>query len=206
MEEESKTQETLLENARLSIERIRTKAKVISGELEEIRRGKVFSFASRLKPPRDLRTDIAPAFQQLYDDSIIFYKDIKGFRLQSSLSLHGIPYLQYSLRPRRDALSGVLLAFILDVPLKQGEAGIEIVSNKGGIHHHCRVPIGSVDPIRPTKFAFSPIEGTEQEDLWLRVFVSGVDTPVRLFEWQEYRLWGLGRLQRKAFCGLVFDE
>jgi len=186
-------------------ELFKTSLKLMSSEVEEMRRRKAIRLVSRLKSPRDLSADVVPVFRQLLDDSYIFNDDIRGYRLQPSISLHAQPFLYYPLRVNRAKLSGILLAFIIDVPLSQGEAGIEIVSASGSILHNCRLPVTLVYPTCPTKFTFPPLEESAREDLWLRVFVSGVDVPVRLFEWQRYKLWGLGRLERRAFCGYIFD-
>jgi hypothetical protein len=180
------------------------KGKIIAFELELFRHLKVIQWVNRFYPKPDLQNDIGPAFQQLKDDSFIFTKNMKGYRLQSSTNLQEVPYLEYSLDLSRPNLIGILLAPILDLPSQNGELAIEILSPSEAVVARSTVALDQIKEFAPTRFDFPPVQGTGQGRFRLRVLVHSADTHVRIFEWGKYGIFGLGPIQTRAFCGFLF--
>jgi hypothetical protein len=56
----------------------------------------------------------------------------------------------------------------------------------------------------PVTFDFDPIAESDRMELKMRVYVQGVDAPVRIFELRRYSLGGFGRLKSRPFAGFVF--
>src|SRR5262249_24972474 len=84
------------------------KGKTVAAELDAFRRRRVTRWLSRLRPGGDQRYEIAPAFQQLKDDSFLFTPNLKRFRLQPSRNLQHVPFLAYPLELGRPNWGGVL--------------------------------------------------------------------------------------------------
>jgi SAM-dependent methyltransferase len=175
-------------------------------ELRALRRHHETRRWARFHRGGDLRNEIAPAFQQLKDDSLLFTRSLRGFRLQTSIDLSTVPFLAYPLKLHRPGLSGMLLAPILDFPAQDGRFGIEIVSPANAIVAQTVIPCSEIDVRVPTTFRFAPIADSHQGRFWLRVFVRDVTEPLRIFEWRKYRFAGFGPLQTRAFCGFLFTE
>jgi SAM-dependent methyltransferase len=177
-------------------------------ELRALRRHHETRRWARFHRGGDLRNEIAPAFQQLKDDSLLFTRSLRGFRLQTSPDLCSVPFLAYplELELHRPGLSGLLLAPILDFPAQDGRFGIEIVSPANTIVAQIAMPCSEIDVRVPTTFRFAPIADSHQGRFWLRVFVRDVTEPLRIFEWRKYRFAGFGPLQTRAFCGFLFTE
>ena len=197
--------ETELLEAQHTVQIIRRKAGSICRELELSRNRRVVRWLDRFFNTCDLRNDISPAFQQLKDDSLIFTKNLIGYRLQSSINLERVPFLQYPLDLDRPNLKGILLAPVLDLPLTQGLLAIEIISPENTIVTQSFIPAVRINDCDPTCFEFSPISNTDQGRFWLRVFVREIDGPLRIFEWRKYPIFGLGPLRTRAFCGFQFE-
>jgi hypothetical protein len=176
----------------------------VTTELTAFRRRRATRWLRRFQPGGDLQNEIAPAFQQLKDDSLLFTRSLKGYRLQPSADLRFVPFLAYPLELCQLNLRGIMLAPIFDFPGTLGRFGIEIVSPANTIVAQCTVPVDQVDGRVPTRFEFAPIADSHQGRFWLRVFVRDVVEPVRVFEWRKYGWGGLGRLQTRAFCGFLF--
>jgi hypothetical protein len=144
-------------------------------------------------------------FQQLKDDSAIFHGDLHSLRLQPSLSLLRVPFLSYHFRLSRARLCGILLAPVLDVPLQVGELCVRIFSAPDNLLASCSKSVANMSDEEPTSFTFAPIENSDEIDLTLRVYVQGVDAPVRIFELRRYALSGFGKLQSRPFVGYLFE-
>jgi hypothetical protein len=184
----------------------RDKGKIMARELDLFRRRTVIRWVNRFYRNPDLQNDISPGFQQLKDDSFIFTRKMKGYRLQPSVNLRGIPYLEYALDLIRPNLSGIFLAPILDLPSPNGELGIEILSPSQNTVGRSVIPIRQINESIPTRFNFPPIQDSDRGHFRLRVFVHDGDAPVRIFEWRKYSAFGLGPLKTKAFCGFLFQD
>lgn len=191
-----------LESARLQSARQRSMAQ----ELDSFRHRRITRLVQRFRGESDLYHDLAAPFQQLKDDSQLFGPGLKGYRLQPSVGLHRVPFLQYPLCLGRPNLAGVSLATNMDLTPESGVLGIEIVSPANEIVVQEVVPARGIDPSVPTRIDFPPIADSHQGRFRLRVFVREVDVPVRVLEWRKYSCLGLGRLQTRAFCGFHFDD
>jgi hypothetical protein len=148
---------------------------------------------------------VAPAFQQLLDDSRIF-SDIRGFQLQPSTNLQRVAFVSYPLFLGRANLKALLLAVILKVPHSDGRIGVEIVSAQKRIVAQAAVGLAGLTEAGPVRLDIPPFKETDRARFWLRVFVRDASLPVRIFEWRRYPLAGLGPAQARAFCGFVFDS
>ncbi|MBM4255588.1 MAG: hypothetical protein FJ147_06780 [Deltaproteobacteria bacterium] len=177
---------------------------IVSAELTALRQRRTTRWLSRFQLGGDLREAVAPAFQQLKDDSLHLTPHLKGYRLQPSTDLRFVPFLTYPLELQQSHFNGLLLAPILDLPASQGSLGIEIVSPANIIMLHTLLPLVQIDEQAPTHFTFSPIADSQQGRFWLRVFVRDAIEPVRIFEWRKYRFGRFGYLQTRAFCGVNF--
>jgi SAM-dependent methyltransferase/MoaA/NifB/PqqE/SkfB family radical SAM enzyme len=183
-----------------------SKGKAISSELDLFRHRKVTRLMNRFLNKSDLQNDLLPTFLQLKDDSFIFTKNLKGYRLLPSKNLQWIPFVHYPLELNRKNLKGILLAPIMDFPSRNGMLGIEILSPDGRIVAHSVVPASQINETLPTRFDFPPIPNSDRGRFWLRVFVHHVDFPVRIFEWKKYGFLRFGSPQTRAFCGFLFEN
>ncbi len=197
--------EMALRQVQSTLQIVNNKTILISHELDLFRHRKIIRMINRFFDKSDLREDISPAFQQLKDDSFIFSKNLKGYRLQPSTNLQRVLFFQYPFDLNRPNLKGILLAPILDLPLSTGSFGIEIVSPSNTIVTQVAIPADQIKEYEPTSFEFPTIQDTDWGRFWLRVFVREVDGPIRLFEWRKYTAFGLGPLQTKPFCGFIFE-
>jgi hypothetical protein len=175
----------------------------MSRELDALRHRRATRWLNRLSTA-NAWDEIDPAFQQLKDDTLIFNKSLKGYKLVPSVNLQRVPFLHYPLDLKRPHLKGILLAPILDFPLSLGIFGIEIVSPQSTIVAQATLPVGEIREERPTRFEFPPIANSDQGRFWLRVFTKEIDGSFRVFEWRKYGAWGIGNLRRKAFCAFLF--
>ncbi|OGP75037.1 MAG: hypothetical protein A2V86_05685 [Deltaproteobacteria bacterium RBG_16_49_23] len=202
----SAIREAELEQANIEIGRFRIKGKAIVHELDLFRNRKLTRWFNQFFEKSNLWNDILPSFQQLKDDSLMLNKGLKGYRLQPSLNLQRVSFLYYPLDLNRPDLRGILLASILDLPLTRGELGVEIVSPSNTIVAQRALPVNQIDESVPVRFDFAPIKHSDHGRFWLRVFAREIDTPVRIFELRKYSAFGLGPLQARAFCGLLFEN
>ena len=206
------TREAELEQARATVAvreaelvQIRNQGKSVAAELDSFRHRRIIRWVERFTNRANASDAIAPAFQQLKDDSLIFTKGLAGFLLQPSNNLQRVPFLYYPLNLDRANLRGILLAPILDFPPMGGTLGTEIVSPSNTIVAQATAATNQINITAPTRFDFAPISDSDQGCFWLRVFVRGVDVPVRIFEWRKYSMFGFGRAQTRAFCGFIFE-
>ena len=199
------TAQTQIAQAEQRLSVFQLKATQAATELNTFRQRRVIRVLSRVRPSPDLSPQLAPTFQQLRDDSLLFTSDLHGFRLQPSVNLASAPFVAYSLSLQRPQLSGVLFAVIVDLPLTHGEFGIEIISPANTIVVQHSIPCSDINTDTPTPLTFPALPDSDQSGFGLRVFVRAVTTPIRIFEWQKYTWGGLGYLQTRAFCGFLFD-
>ncbi len=155
---------------------------------------------------KDFRNNLSPAFHPLIADSKVLTNQLSRYRLQPSVNLRGVPFLEYALRPARAYLKGILLAPIVDLPSEKGLLGIEISSPSRERIAYSTFPIRAMSEFVPAPFEFQPIEDSDQGIFRLRVFARGVDCPIRIFEWRKYSYLGWGPLRTRPFCGLLFQK
>jgi hypothetical protein len=191
---------------REEFDQLKNKSKLLSYELDQSRNRKVVRAVNRVLDRGDARKDLSPAFQQLQDDSAIFIAKLKSYRLQPSINLQRVPFLQYPLDLDRSNLKGILLVPILDLPLSEGILGVEIISPSNKVVCQSIISATQIDASIPTSLEFSPITDSDQGRFWLRVFVREVDGPIRIFEWRKYSGFGFGPVQTRGFNGLLFQN
>jgi hypothetical protein len=150
-----------------------------------------------------LHTGLNPTFQKFLDDSSLF-QDVKGFALQPSRSLHNIEHIDYKIEFKQPGLSMVSIAPVLDIPLRQGVLGIELLSPENQVVRKITISVSQLRKDEPATFTFDPIPDTQQGKWKLRVFVRNVEEPIRLFEWQRFSWRGFGRLQTLIFAAFDF--
>jgi len=205
LQERCEKAERDLAHARADLAQILEKSRTAVFELDAFRHSKIAKFFKRFLDRSDFRDKISPTFQQLKDDSLIFNAGMQAYRLQPSINLTRIPFLQYSLDVHLPNLKGILLAAIPDLPMRNGVIGVEIVSPSNKIVTQSTVMANEVDETIPVRFDFDTIKDSGNGPFYLRVFTKEIETPVRIFEWRKYKLFGLGPLRTKAFCGFVFE-
>ena len=188
------------------VARFEARAMVLTKELDAWRQWRISRWLDRLRLLRDPGGRIAPAFQPLMDSSVRYLPDSNEFTCGPSCNLQQVPFVAYPLEPRRRNLCAVRLAPILDFPMSEGRLGVELISSANQIVAQGVVPLADVDDSVPTVVSFLPVADSDRGRLWLRVFVRDAAYPVRLLEWRRHRFRGLGRLQTRAFCQLVFDD
>ena len=184
---------------------VSNKGKLIAQELDLFRQRRVVFWSDRFRNAFDAWNLMNSNFQQLKDDSAIFHGGIHSLRLQPSLSLLRVPFLSYNFRLSRGGLSGVLLAPVLDVPLQVGELCVRIFSAPDNLLASCSKSVTDMSDEEPAVFDFDPIANSNEIDLSMRIYVQGVDAPVRIFELRRYALGGFGRLQSRPFVGYQFQ-
>jgi hypothetical protein len=198
--------EAALQSCEKGLEELRAKGNSAVHELDCFRHRRLTRWFNRFFDKSTLWDDISSTFQQLKDDSLIFNKGLRSCRLQPSFNLQRVSFLYYPLDLNRPGLAGILLAFIIDFPLTSGTLGIEILSPANDIVRQSFIPFHQINESLPTRFDFPSIPDTDRGRFWLRVFGRDLDGPVRVFEWRKHRLYGLGPLRAKAFCGFLFEN
>jgi len=187
------------------LNQVRMKGKLISQELDLFRQRRVVFWSDRFRNTFDAWNLMDQGFQQLKDDSAIFCDSIEGYRLQPSLSLLRVPFLTYRVRLTRPGLKAILLAPVVDVPLTAGEICLRIFSSPESPIATSAAPVSDIRDEAPVRLTFPPIKNSDEHELTMRIFVQGVDAPVRIFELRRYALAGFGRLSTKPFAGYIFD-
>lgn len=185
---------------------VSNKGKLIAQELDLFRQRRVVFWSDRFRNAFDAWNLMNPNFQQLKDDSAMFHGELGPLRLQPSLSLLRVPFLRYNFRLNRGGLRAISLAPVLDVPLQVGELCIRLFSAPDNLLASCNKSVTNMSDEEPVVFDFEPIENSDKIDLTLRVYVQGVDAPVRIFELRRYALGGFGRLQSRPFAGYLFGQ
>lgn len=186
------------------LELVRSKGKLISQELDLFRQRRIVFWSDRFRNQFDAWNLMNPGFQQLKDDTSLNVGPIDGYRLVPTVSLLRVPFSTYRLRLKRPNLRAILLAPVVDVPLVQGEICIRLQSMPDRLVASASVPVSRIRDDQPTVFEFPPIADSDKCELLLRVFVQGVDAPVRIFELRKYGWGGFGRTYTKPFAGYEF--
>lgn len=92
------------------VELVRMKGKLLSQEVDLFRQRRIVYWSDRFRNTFDAWNLMNPGFQQLKDDTAIFNGNLKGFRLQPSLSLLRVAFLTYRLELKKPNLKSILLA------------------------------------------------------------------------------------------------
>jgi hypothetical protein len=205
-ETEIESLKTRISELESELEGVSNKGKLIAQELDLFRQRRVVFWSDRFRNAFDAWNLMNPQFQQLKDDSAIFHGEIRSLRLQPSLSLLRVPFLSYNFRLNRAGLSGILLAPVLDVPLRVGELCVRLFSAPDTLIADCSKSVLTMSDEEPVLFSFDPIHYSNEIELTMRVYVQGVDAPVRIFELRRYNLGGFGKLQSRPFAGYLFSN
>lgn len=184
--------------------RVREKGKQIAHELDLFRQRRAIFWSDRFRNTFDAWNLMNPGFQQLKDDSSVFNGNLDGYRLQPSISLLRIPYASYKIKLGRPSLCGILLAPVMEIPLTEGEVCLEILDHSQKLLVSSSVSVREVSDEKPTCFTFKPIAESQNSELTLKVYVQGVDAPIRVFELRKYALGGFGKLSTRPFAGYIF--
>lgn len=185
------------------LELVRSKGKLISQELDLFRQRRIVFWSDRFRNQFDAWNLMNPGFQQLKDDTSLSVGPIDGYRLVPTVSLLRVPFSTYRVRLTKPNLRAILLAPVVDVPLVQGEICIRLQMPDRSVAS-ASVPVSQIRDDQPTVFEFPKIADSDQCELLLRVFVQGVDAPVRIFELRKYGWGGFGRTYTKPFAGYEF--
>lgn len=170
-------------------------------ELDRLRNGwaaRLFKRWDRTDP----RAELAAPALRLADESLRGL-DARRHRLRPSVNLQGVPFVHYRLPAPAAGLCGIQLAVLVDLPHTSGVVGIEVVC-ADRIVVHATAPLSGVRDGAPTGFGFAPFGDLRPGPVWLRVFTSGAETPVRVLEWSRFALWGLGPERRRAVARMVY--
>jgi hypothetical protein len=178
-------------------------ARTTSLELSALRGRRLLRALSRLRPGPDLSSQIDPTFQDFVDDARLFLDHVQRYRLHASEEIQPSRALSYALRLGRSNLSELLLAPIFDFPDDKGALEIELTASDGRALACAHAHLADTEPHRPVRFTFTPIAASDGP-MSLRVAARDTATPVRLFEWRRYPVWGLGAVTTQPFCAFVF--
>ncbi len=200
-----KSLEERAEQLESELQLVRGKGKLISQELDLFRQRRVVFWSDRFRNTFDAWNLMNQGFQNLKDDTALFCGSLKSYRLQPSLSLLRVPFLTYRIRVTRPKLKAIQLAPIVDVPLTNGEICVRIFSAKEHYLRTSTAPVSSIRDDKPVILQFPTIDNSDQQELLFRIFVQGVDAPVRIFEMRNYAFGGFGRLSTKPFAGYEFE-
>lgn len=184
----------------------REKSKYIALELDLFRQRRVISLSDRFRNTFDAWNLMNKGFQRLKDDTAIFFGALTGFRLQPSVSLLRVPFLSYKVDLKTSNLSGILLAPVVEVPTMQGEICLQVLSESQQLLAQASTSVTTIRDDAPTALIFPPIASSSMQILTIKVFVQGVDVPVRLFEMRRYKWGGFGELETRFFAAFIFSE
>ena len=183
---------------------LRQRALAVATELDRVRHCRTMQMLLRLTGGGDLTPLLSPIFQPLKEGSAVVTPNLRGFRLQPSEDLQRVFHLTYSLTLPSSGLHGLLLAPVCDLPVTRGQLVVDILSASRTIVTQGITPFTQCEEQPLMQVSFPPITERQGGVYWLRVSVRDVDGPVRILEWRKYTWRGLGRLQTRAFCGLLF--
>lgn len=183
---------------------VREKSKFIAQELDLFRQRRAIFWSDRFRNTFNAWSLLSKGFQRLKDDTAIFARDLKGYRLQPSLSMLRVSYLTYKVKLNTKGLTGVYLAPVVEFPLQKGEIVLQIMEESKKLLVETSVPVAQISDDGPVAFRFPPLQNSDKE-LIFNIFVQDVDVPVRLLEMRRYALGGFGRLSTVCFAGFMFD-
>lgn len=184
---------------------VRMKGKLLSQETDLFRQRRIVYWSDRFRNTFDAWNLMNPGFQQLKDDAALFNGNLKGFRLQPSLSLLRVADMTYRLELKKANLKSILLAPVVDVPLTSGELVIRIFEEPDTFITSSVASIVDVRDDKPLRFDFPAVACSGEKALLIRIHVQGVDAPVRIFELRKYGLGGFGKQYNKLFAGFIFE-
>jgi hypothetical protein len=155
---------------------------------------------SRFKPRRDLWPALTPPFEPMQRDSMATGNRAQGFVLTiSAPSPRGLP-LRYPLRLKAGEVAGLMLAPVLEVPVRTGTVEVSVVSPEGRTEAQSSLDAASFTRHGPETFLFPPVRLDERPGWSLFVVARGLPAPLM---WYELQRRGLFHLERRPFFARI---
>jgi hypothetical protein len=204
LDHEQSTIDGKLRACEAELKKLKQKARTLAQELSDLKDSKTGRLRRRLYDRSDVLPFITQAYQQFKDDSALFNKSLKGFRLQRSVALRRDQPLSYRVTLQRPSLSSVRFFPIFDIPFERGILKLEISLKPG---RPAIASIARADEIQefvPVEFKLNHLDTPPGTEIELRLFAEDLDGPLRIFEWRRYSFMGLGPVRRLPFFALCF--
>jgi hypothetical protein len=205
LEEKRTRLDAAVEATENGMARVECVAKRLADEISEAQASRFLRWMRRMRPGADWRDRLGTEFQQLFDDTVIFGKDTGGLVLRPSSFLSEVPFLPYTMALDRPGWCGVTIAPLLDSIEGAGEIACEIVSPRGEIIRHVRLPVRELRDLQPLRFSFDPIADSHLGSFEMRIAVSGPLMRVRILEWRRPVFAGLRPAPRRPFVAIHFQ-
>ena len=186
-------------------ESLRAHAMQLALKHDEMRAQRLFHLVSRFRPRDDLTLPLPPSLDRIREENSPPGSRSRRFHLQHTQSLHSGAVLRYRLATSNPGLRGIHLAVIPDLPGTSGSIAVKLSTSENQTLAIVECPLSKIDPSSPTLFAFLDLAKTPAGVFHIEILVRGADSPIRLLQWQRYRLGGLGPLETRAFCACVYD-
>lgn len=195
-----------IERQDLELKSLRARGKYLAQELDLFRQRRAIFWSDRFRNNFNAWSLVSKGFLRLKDDTLVFFGNLKDYRLQPSISLLRVPYISYEIDLKKGNLSGIALAPIVEVPLLEGEICLQIFSSSQELLAESSASVKGISDDGPVIFRFSPLANSATERLTLKIFVQSIDAPVRLLEMRRYAFGGFGSLSTKCFAGFLFED
>lgn len=130
----------------------------------------------------------------------------EGYRLAISKNLQDMPWVEYALGIGRTGFSGLLLAPVVTIRPTKGTLNVELISSDGKRTQRVSLPARNIEAHAPLRIRFGAASHRTDISYRLRLSSEGIDAPLRFCEWRKYGFFGLGPMQTKPFCSLLFNH
>jgi hypothetical protein len=178
-------------------------ARLMVQEMDAYRNRKIIRMIERLIDRVDYATHLSPAYQQIHDDSLIFFQPLKGYRLRPSQNLQRVSHRAYPILLPRSGLNRLSFAAVIDLYPRQGTVSVEVIGH-GKVLASAILPASQIRADAPVIFDFPPLANNGGEQVELRLFARDLDVPLRIYEWHHFPYFGLGSPKVKPFCSFDF--
>lgn len=179
------------------------RARLLVQELDAYRNRRGVRLIERFLDPVDYAARLPITYQPILKDSLTYFQPLKGYRLRPSQNLQRVAHLAYTVALPRSGLSRLLFAAVMDLYPRQGTVGVQVVES-GQVLAEAALPAPEIQADQPLSFVFPAIANRVDGLLELRLFARDLDVPLRIYEWQHYPYFGLGKLCTKPFCSPYF--
>ena len=186
------------------VEKLRNKARALAREIAALKDGRIGRLRRRFYDRSDALPFIPDVHRQFKEDSILFNKNLKGFRLQTSIALRQDRPLSYRVALKRSGLSSAKFFPILDAPIGRGALKLLFALRSGDVLGSSGVEVNEIADFSPVQFKVINCEIPSDMEMELHLFADDCDVPVRLLEWRKYLFWGAGPLRTMPFFALGF--
>jgi hypothetical protein len=193
-----------LQVERATVASLRKRACRVAGEAAVLRDARVMRVARWLRGDEDLWERVPAESAALKRDAIRYGFRKKGYALRQSANLQrgGIVY---PLDIRVNGARGVALQIVVAVPGCGGVIGAELISPSNKVVTRGTLSLDFVTGQVPAVIKFQPTD-VSGPDWRLRVFVKDSPSPVRILEFQRYRLPIARSLTRRPFCSIMVSS